>query len=352
MPDRLQESAPLDELDLALVNTLQIDPRAPWSRIGQALELDPVTVARRWSRLTESGVAWITAQPGRAQISQGYLAFVEVDCQAGRALEVANTLAEWPHVLTVEHTSGGRDLLLTVSVPSLPALSRYLLEQIGALPGISSARTQLGTHVFAHATDWRLRSLDPRQRATLTAARPGRTPSTPQTLTPRDRLLCVRLGADGRTSLTDLAQELDVGITTVRKRLAVLIANEDLELRCEVAQPLCGWPISTTIWAQARLDERDSLTALMAAVPEIRACIGLAGGTANLLISVWLRALPDARSLEARLTSALPQLKVLDQAVSLRFVKRMGRILDPSGRSVRTIPMDIWSEPSEQPEAN
>ncbi|MFP3987073.1 Lrp/AsnC family transcriptional regulator [Streptomyces sp. E11-3] len=346
MPDRLQESAHLDELDLSLVNTLQIDPRAPWSRIGRALDLDPVTVARRWSRLTESGVAWITAQPGRAQISQGCLAFVEVDCQAGRAREVANTVARWPHVLTVDHTSGGRDLLLTVSTPTLSDLSGYLLERLGTLPGISANRAQLGTHVFTHATDWRLRSLDPRQRARITAERPPRSPSTPQTLTARDRLLLVRLAADGRTSLTELAEELGVGITTVRKRLALLIANEDLELRCEVAQPLCGWPISTSIWAQAQIDDRDALNRLLAAVPEIRACIGLAGGTANLLISVWLRSLPDVRGLEARLTSALPGLKVLDQAVSLRFVKRMGRILDPAGRSIGTIPMDIWSDPS------
>ncbi|KQX56957.1 MULTISPECIES: Lrp/AsnC family transcriptional regulator [unclassified Streptomyces] len=346
MPDRLQEYAHLDELDLSLVNTLQIDPRAPWSRIGRALDLDPVTVARRWSRLTGTGVAWITAQPGRAQVSQGCLAFVEVDCQAGRTLDVANTLAQWPHVLTVDHTSGGRDLLLTVSTPTLASLSRYLLERLGSLPGISATRTQLGTHVFTHATDWRLRALDPRQRAHITAERPPRSPSTAQTLTARDRLLIVRLGADGRTSLTDLAEELGVGITTVRNRLALLIANEDLELRCEVAQPLCGWPISTTIWAQAQIEDRDALNRLLATVPEIRACIGLAGGTANLLISVWLRSLPDIRGLEARLTGALPQLKVLDQAVSMRFVKRMGRILDPAGRSVSTVPMDIWSEPS------
>lgn len=201
-------------------------------------------------------------------------------------------------VMTVDHTSGGRDLLLTVSMPTRPALSGYLLERLASLPGISATRTQLGTHVFTHATDWRLRALDPRQRARITDQRPLRSPSTPQTFTMRDRLLSVRLGADGRTSLTDLAEELGVGITTARKRLARLIANEDLELRCEVAHPLCGWPISTTIWAQADLDDREASTRLPAAVPENRACIGLAGGTANLLFSVWLRSLPDIRGLD------------------------------------------------------
>jgi hypothetical protein len=42
--------APLDELDLALVNALQISPRAPWTEVATALEVDAATVARRWQQ--------------------------------------------------------------------------------------------------------------------------------------------------------------------------------------------------------------------------------------------------------------------------------------------------------------
>jgi DNA-binding Lrp family transcriptional regulator len=345
MPDHLQESAPsLGELDLSLINALQIDPRAPWSHIGRALGVDPVTVARRWARLTETGTAWITTQPGRAQLAQACFAMVEVDCHAGHALEVATTLARQPHVLTVEHTSGGRDLLLTVLVPTLTALSRYLLESLGTLPGIRATRSELVTEVFAQGGDWRLQALDARQRAVLMLDRPGRPPSR-RTLTAQDRQLILRLGADGRTTLTDLAGELGVSVSTVSKRLAALHASHDLALRCEVAQPLCGSPVSIWIWARAPVDERETLPTALTGVPEIRACLGLTGGTANLFISVWLRSLLEARTLEAQLTRAVPRLRILDQTVVLRFVKRMGRILDPAGRSVAVVPMDTWSDP-------
>jgi len=46
-------SAKLSEADLALVNALQVQPRASWSLIGKALGVGPVTVARHWERLVE-----------------------------------------------------------------------------------------------------------------------------------------------------------------------------------------------------------------------------------------------------------------------------------------------------------
>ncbi|WFR73389.1 Lrp/AsnC family transcriptional regulator [Prescottella defluvii] len=125
----------LDEIDLSLVNVLQCDPRASWSKVGAALGIDPVTAARRWARLTESGSAWVTAHPAGPQTA----ALVEVECVAGEAEATAEILSHRPHVLTVEHTSGSRDLLLTVSVADLGALSRMVLH-IEKLP--ESARPE------------------------------------------------------------------------------------------------------------------------------------------------------------------------------------------------------------------
>lgn len=348
--DHLQgfaEVGDLDELDLSLINTLQIDPRAPWTRIGQALDLDPVTAARRWSRLTETGAAWITAQPVWRHHSRTCLAYVELDCEAGQALQVANTLAEIPHVLTVEHTSGDRDLLCTVAVPDLPTLSRLQLESMGILAGVRAIRSQLVTELHSQAGEWRLRALDAEQRARLERGK-RESSGTRREISIDDRRLIMLLGADGRASLTDLAAALDLSVSTVRRRLTGLLASGDLVLRCEVAQSLSGWPVSTWIWAHVPPDDRTTVPSLLNALPEIRACLGLTGGSANLCFNVWLRSLHDARRLEALLARTVPNLTVLDRAVVLRFVKRMGRILDPAGRSVRAVPLDIWSDPAQR----
>ncbi|MEK0100560.1 AsnC family protein, partial [Streptomyces sp. A475] len=57
----LGETETFEETDLALVDALQTDPRAPWSRIGPAVGVDATTAARRGARLERAGLAWVTA---------------------------------------------------------------------------------------------------------------------------------------------------------------------------------------------------------------------------------------------------------------------------------------------------
>ncbi len=53
----------LDELDLAIVHALQIQPRVPWVRVGQVLEVAAVPVAPRWERLAGARAAWAHGSP-------------------------------------------------------------------------------------------------------------------------------------------------------------------------------------------------------------------------------------------------------------------------------------------------
>ncbi|MDI3404177.1 Lrp/AsnC family transcriptional regulator [Streptomyces cavernicola] len=339
----------IDETDLSLVHALQLDPRAPWTKVGAALDLDPVTVARRWARMADAGLAWVTPQMGQGQSARAFTAVVEVHCEAGRSLEVAATLARQPHAFTVEHTTGSRDLLVTVALPSLATLSRYLVESLGALPGVRETRSHLVTSVHAQGGDWRPRALDPQQRAQLATDGPERaTTAGTRRLTDQDRQLMLLLCADGRAPLTDLAAELGVSVSTVRRRLHALAAGGDLELRCEVAQPLSGWPIATWLLAEVPGAEREEIARQLAELPETRVCLGLTGSRGNLSYSAWLRSLDDAERLEQLLAQRFPRLVVLDRAVVLRFVKRMGRLLDPVGRSVGVVPMDVWSDPFDE----
>ena len=83
----MQDSAELDEVDLALVNALQLQPRAPWALVGDVLGINPVTAARRWARLESEGLAWISAYPPITPHQAN--AFVEIACEPGQGLSVA-----------------------------------------------------------------------------------------------------------------------------------------------------------------------------------------------------------------------------------------------------------------------
>src|SRR4051812_21841296 len=115
----MQDPPVLGEADLALVHALQIAPRAPWALVGRALGVNPVTAARRWARLVDDGLAWVTAYPGPLWAGQRCVAFVEVDCEPSRRLEVVGALVRDPRVVSLEHVSAGCDLFLTAMVPSL-----------------------------------------------------------------------------------------------------------------------------------------------------------------------------------------------------------------------------------------
>jgi hypothetical protein len=47
----------LEELDLALLHSLQIAPRVPWAEAGRILGASAAALAARWGRLTGHGLA-------------------------------------------------------------------------------------------------------------------------------------------------------------------------------------------------------------------------------------------------------------------------------------------------------
>jgi hypothetical protein len=63
---------------------------------------------------------------------------------------------------------------------------------------------------------------------------------------------------------------------------------------------------------------------------------------ANLLSVVWLHALDDLARYEVQAAARITSVRVLNRAVNLRWIKRMGRLLDDDGRSTGCVPVDPW----------
>ncbi|MEU1048661.1 Lrp/AsnC family transcriptional regulator [Streptomyces sp. NPDC005897] len=331
----MQDSAGLDELDLAIVHALQIAPRASWRLTGEVLGVDAVTVARRWQRLQDTGLAWVTCV-----VTDTSAAVVEVDCVPGSSGALANRLAADPRTLSVRHVAGGASLTLLVAAADLQALSAYLLDRLQTLDGVRAARSHIVTKLTAEGGDWRLRSLSRAQQRAMAAGAPA--PSVPVSaaalLTALDRRIAQALAADGRMPLTDIAQHAGVSVTTARRRMSALLDSRRLALRCDISLPDSGWPITVTFWGQAPADQAETTARALAAIPEVRMCLNTAGPH-NIVLDVWLRALSEITSFESRLVRILPHFRIADRNVVLRTVKRIGRLIDERGRAVGTVPM-------------
>ncbi|MER7070440.1 Lrp/AsnC family transcriptional regulator [Terrabacter sp. NPDC000476] len=341
-----------DELDLAVVNCLQLQPRAPWTLVGAALGVDPVTVARRWQRLSDAGIAWVAGRASGQGRPESCLAVVELSCSAGETLAIAERVTELPHVLSVEHTSGPRSLTILVEVRDLAFLSRFLLESVGPVPGVVATSSHAVTKIYSMGDHWQLHVLDPAQRAVMLRGTPprvdGLTSDQADLARPYDevdRQVVLLLGEDGRMPVATIAARAGLSESTVRRRLANLVGTGRVVLRCDMALPDSGWPIISWLWAHADAGDIDAIATTLGRLPGIRVCWRISGGHSNLMLALTAHSLHELSIVEARLADEVPRMTINDRSMVLRSIKRMGRALDLDGRSVRAVPLDIWADP-------
>lgn len=319
-----------DEQDLQLINALQIAPRASWQALARVLGSGAQTLARRWQRLSESGVAWVATYPG-GRYADSVMAIVEVDCAARAQAEVVTALCADPRVVTVEESTQGCDLLLTVMTADLPEMSAFALDGLGRMAGLSRRRTCLATSVFHDGGHWRLRSLTREQNTQLQALeqRPESSSSRPPA---QAWPLIQALAADGRRSARQIAEATGRNPATVRRQLPQLLRSGLLTMRCELAQPASSRPVSCTL--RGRLDPSDAprTIGVLRSLPNLRLAISTTGDD-NFLMTVWVAELSEIPELETLLAERLPALTITRSGINLRTAKRVGWLLDEDGYS-------------------
>lgn len=338
------KSITLGEGDLALIEAMQLAPRAPWSALSGAVGTTPATAVRRWQRLVDSGAAWVVGTPGPGVWGASCMAYIDITCEPAAKLAVAEQLAADPHALSVDLTSGGSDLFVTVATADLRTLARYLLERLDRLAGIVGSRTRVATRLYTEGSSWRLGVLGPDRLATLqryVISRPGATGSC---INQGDRAMLVRLGLDGRASYVDLAKTAGVSAATARRRTDRLLESGAVQLRTELAGPLAGWPVSVIISGHAPAARLDAVAQTLGRLRPVRLCATLAG-TPGLVIVAWLRTVDEVHRFELSLARGVADLEIVDRRVVLRTIKRMGRLLAEDGTSIGRVPMDLWRDP-------
>jgi DNA-binding Lrp family transcriptional regulator len=319
----------LKDADLRLVDALQIWPRAPWSAVASVLDEDPVTIARRWARISEGGLAWVVVQPPTSPDSRGGL--VEVECVAGSIAEVVEELAADPECVSIEVCSGARDLMLTITCPSARAFNDYLIGRVSAVLQIRAVRAHPVIRMLAGGSRWRLRHLDAEQAAAVRLERDrgaARMREVHGRRTPKaDPQIITLLGRDGRMTSSMVATELGIPTRRARERLSATLASGLVELRTDMPRWASGWPVSAWYFIRVPAARLPDVGAQLQALRAVRTIFSVAG-PANVLVTAWLKELADVEGLEAFIEQRLPSVRVLDRSLVLSVRKRVGRVFD------------------------
>ncbi|WP_066949264.1 Lrp/AsnC family transcriptional regulator [Microtetraspora fusca] len=327
----------LDETDLALVDALQISPRASWTKLSTVLGLAPITLARRWQRLVDSGAAWVSVAHSDAS-ARG--AIIELTCAPGTEMAVATRLAKLPYVSTVGITSGEYHVFANIVAPTLAATTNVLLNGLPLPPHVTRMRSHVFGSLFGGMV-WRLGVMNSSQTAKIREAI-GPPPQEIRPFSALDRALFLALSRDGRRTFTDLAEELGTMPKAVQRRLNRLQRNGDIAFRCDVARALAGWHTMALLWLTVPDTDLRAVGHRVAGWPETRMCAAVASPT-NLALIVNLRSFEHLEEVLIRIARAFPGVSVTERRLVLRQVKIYGRVVDEDGRCIEVIPADPWS---------
>lgn len=354
----MTQSVTLDALDRRLVHALQLDGRAPFSRIAAVLGVPERTVARRYHRLRSALVVRVVGLVDSSRI--GMLDwFVRVDCAPDAVDALIAVLAQRDDTSWVAALAGGNRLACMVRTPGTGADGgRPFFEHLARTPGVRDMAASCVLRPVAGVGGWagrtsalsedeaaqlrRLVALDDREVRQEVGGEPedgGRSVEGggPVDWDEAGFRLVGELARDGRADVRRLAATTGWSASTVRRRIARLRASGVVHFEVDVDPAHFGTPIEALLWLEVTPAALGAVAdALSHHAPVAFAAVTT--GPASVFAMVQCRDTGALYDYLARELSDLPGIGRTETALVQRRTKRAGPLLmpiPPAGRGRR-----------------
>jgi Lrp/AsnC family transcriptional regulator for asnA, asnC and gidA len=146
----------LDDTDKAIIRTLQLDGRTPYSRLGPAVGLSQAAARQRVQRLIDRGVMQVVAVTDPATLGFAVQAMVAV-CVTGDVRAAAARVEALSEVEYVVITAGRFDLLVEVVCTDTRHLLDLVNDHIRAIDGVTSTEVFTYLHLVKQTYSWGVR---------------------------------------------------------------------------------------------------------------------------------------------------------------------------------------------------
>ncbi|WP_353946643.1 Lrp/AsnC family transcriptional regulator [Streptomyces sp. HUAS MG91] len=311
-----------DGPDLAILQYLSQRPRASFADAGERVGLHERTVARRLERMLRTGrVRFIAALVGE-HLAEGLVVELAVRCAPGRLEEVARAIAVRADARSVEVATGDLVVLAEMEVADGAELIDLIDRTIGGMPGVLDIHSALVLRLLLTAVDWTPYATEPTYMRRL--AMDGLRPPPPLPVDDIDRELVDLLAEDARMPMTNLALRLNLGESTVRRRLNRLMASHVFQLRLFAEPGVLGHPVEARFRLRVEHAHLDTVLRRLAHEPSIRHLV-VTTGSDNVLGYSSHATTADMDAFHARTFSGLDGVREVQTALLMRTYKRAGR---------------------------
>ncbi|MEV8634003.1 Lrp/AsnC family transcriptional regulator [Streptosporangium sp. NPDC051023] len=322
---------PLDGADLRVVAALQVNGRATWDRIGRVLDESTRNVARRATRLMETGVLSVIGVLDDRRMGSAVL---RLRCRPGSVIDVGRALAELPQTRFVSLVAGSADCAAELSVAD-DALVELLFRGIPSIDGVVESTTYPALRYFKTPQEWHVDVLTPQEVDGLLeqwAPLPQRFHRTSEMPSAEDERIISAVAADGRATHAEIAAATGISESTARRRLDSLMRRGILRIRAEIEPSYLGLPIEAALWLRVAEREVEAVGHALARLPKVRYVLAVAGDH-QLVAQV---AVPGRFELYEilREIGGLPGMRAIETTMMLLPLKR-GFIIKQDGRANR-----------------
>ncbi|PKW27854.1 DNA-binding Lrp family transcriptional regulator [Phycicoccus duodecadis] len=246
----------VDELDRRIIAALQADGRASWTDLAERVGSSLATVTRRGQQLLASGVVAVGVSHAIHTPLAADLFVLRIRCRSGRQMDVAKVLAERRDLRFLCLVTGANDLVAEIVIPKLDVLHARLIDEIQAIDGVETCRTDLVLHQYKVSQHWLQSVLARQERGDESAAEPH--VCDPSHFGDTDRQILEVLKLDGRASFRSVADEIGVNESTVRRRFEAMIERGCAVVLTLVSAPALGFEAEILLnvsVSPARLDD-------------------------------------------------------------------------------------------------
>lgn len=316
------ESDTLDRLDMGLLSALEADARAPFSRIAAVLGVSDQTIARRYRRLCAEAGLRVVAVRDAERLGQDQW-MLRLRCAPDSAVVISDALARRPDTAWIGLASGGTEIVC-MTRPRRPGdHDELLLGKLPRTPSVVEIRAQQLLHRFyGGPTGWvrKFRALSEEQTAALRPALPEA--GGPARLEPEDAPLLAALERDGRATYPELQRATGRSESSVKRRLAALLASGAVYIDVEYRSEMLGFPTSALLWITTAPSAMHSVGQALAAHDEV-AFAAATAGPSHVVVTALFR---DTADLYRYLSGPLGRLEGVRHVEAMPFLRRVKQL--------------------------
>jgi DNA-binding Lrp family transcriptional regulator len=318
----------LDSTDLALIHALNVDGRAPFSRIAEVLGVSDQTVARRYRQLRASNTARVVGLvfPWRVGDTRWYL---RVRCAPDVAVSVATALAHRPDTYWVRMLSGGTEIDCVVQGRDHTEPGHLLLQRLPRTPRVLDVSAHSLLHVYLGGAVEHLGILDALTRDQVAALRVPMSDSDEVIpLDEADYRMLTALEHDGRAGFPELAKATGWSESTAKRRLDFLRESGALYFDVDMDIAAMGFTVEARLWMSVPPSQLAAVGDAMSRHPETT-FVAATTGSRNLMASIACRSVPELYKYLTQKVGALLAVENIETAPVIRTIKRGATLVTP-----------------------